>query len=391
MTTYAPHTSTEAIARAQSWVGKSYPVGWCQKWVVAEIFGTGAVGDWDGDGAADAEDGWKKAVRNGKVVTAAQIPDINKIPAGLACYWTGGRGDYGHAAVTAGNGFIYSTDLPTSGKVGKVPLTAPRTQWGLTFLGYVLVEGNGYTLTDPPGTTPAPGTVTVFDICAWNIARPRWYTPWSGRAAEVARELNDEASVYCFQELFDAAPIATVKAALPRCEQFSGPAGLESFFDVSPDKWAEEQRQNLFSGVANRWAQRFQLRRIQTGQRVVFYNVHAPIKAEGDTAKARYGAWLAGKVKVETLPVVIAGDFNAPSDAYSPKKEIRALGYVGFKEQTAVVNESTKEFMPKSQDLCDIRTRPVGPADVTGGLVDLSTNSLESDHRRIEATVTVTA
>lgn len=108
MTTYAPHTQTEAIARARGWVGRSYPVGWCQKWVVAEIFGTGAVGDWDGDGAADAEDGWKKAVRNGKVVTAANIPDINAIPAGLSCYWTGGRGDYGHAAVTAGGGMIYS-------------------------------------------------------------------------------------------------------------------------------------------------------------------------------------------------------------------------------------------------------------------------------------------
>lgn len=391
MTVYAPHTSSEAIVRAQGWVGRSYPMGWCQKWTATEIFGTGGVGDWDGDGAADAEDGWKKAVRNGKVVTAAQISDINQIPAGLSCYWTGGRGDYGHAAVTAGGGFIYSTDLPTSGKVGKVPLTAPRTQWGLTFLGYVLVEGNGYTLTDPPGSVPAPGTRTVWDHCEWNIARERWYTPWVNRAAEVARELHDEASTYSFQELFDSAPIATVKRALPECDQFSGPAGLEFFYDRN--KWVMVFAKNHYSGIANRWAQEVTLKRIATGQLVTFWNVHAPIKAEGDTAKARYGEWLAGKIRLATNPVVIPGDFNAPSDAYPPKSNLRSLGYIGFKEQVAVVGESTKEFIPKNQDLCDIRTRPTGTndADVTSGLVDLSTNSLESDHRRLEARITVTA
>lgn len=251
---------------------------------------------------------------------------------------------------------------------------------------------NGNDIVDPAvvynytGTT-LPSAPTVFDICAWNIARPRWYTPWAGRAAEVARELNDEASVYCFQELFESGPIATVKAALPECDQFSGPAGLEFFYDRA--KWVRVAATNHYSGIANRWAQEVTLKRVATGRVVTFFNVHAPIKAEGDTAKARYGAWLAGKVKTVTNPVVIAGDLNTSSDAYSPKKELRAIGYIGYKEQAAIVNESTGEAIPSGKDYCDIRTNPAGPADVTGGQVDLSTNSVESDHRRIEARVTV--
>lgn len=389
MTVYAPHTSTDAVARAQGWVGDAYPMGWCQRWVVAEIFGTGGVGDWDHDGAADAEDGWRQA--NAKV-SAAQITSLDRVPAGVACYWTGGAHDYGHAAVSAGNGYIYSTDLPYTGKVGKVPITTPHTKWGLTFAGYATVM-NGFTITDRPVTTPSPGTVTTFDICEWNIARPRWYTPWAGRAAEIARELKDEASVYCFQELFENEQIATVKAALPKCQQFTGPAGLEFFFDASPDRWLKTYSKNHYSGIANRWAQEVTLRRIQTGQLVTFFNVHAPINAEGSTAKAQYGQWLAGKVKAVTNPVVVAGDFNTSTDANSPKKELRALGYIGFKEQVAVVNEGTKEFIPKGQDLADIRTHPSGTndADVASGLVDLSTNTVESDHRRIEAQVRVTA
>jgi hypothetical protein len=230
----------------------------------------------------------------------------------------------------------------------------------------------------------APNQPTVFDVCVWNIARPRWYTPWRGRAAEIARELNDEASVYCFQELFEAEQIVSVKAALPRCQQFTGPAGLEFFFDS--DKWAYVSGANLYSGIARRYAQKVTLRRISTGKLVDFFNIHAPIEAEGDTAKERYGAWLAGHVRAASNPVVIAGDFNS-SEGYSPKREVRALGYIGYKEQAAITNEATKEFMPSGKDLCDIRTRPAGPADIVGGEVDVSTNSLESDHRRIEARV----
>lgn len=150
MPKYAPRTSTAAIAKAKEWVGKSYPAGWCQKWVVAEIFGTGGVGDFDGDRAADAEDGWKAAAARGRVVKASEIGSYDDIPAGVALYWAGGSRDNGHAAVSAGDGYTYSTDLPTSGRVGRVKISEIARRWGMLFLGYVTVTGNGYTLTDKP-------------------------------------------------------------------------------------------------------------------------------------------------------------------------------------------------------------------------------------------------
>ena len=150
----APYAGQSAVDRALGWVGKSYGVGWCQKFT-NEIFQTGSVGDWDADGAADAEDGWKKAVAKGKVVRAADIHSLKDIPAAVMLYWTGGSSDHGHAAVGVGGGKMVSTDLPTSGRVGKVPIGMAHDRWGLTFMGFVTTEGNGYDLGSfMPGKLP---------------------------------------------------------------------------------------------------------------------------------------------------------------------------------------------------------------------------------------------
>lgn len=137
-----------ALAVAKSWVGRTYPHGWCQKWVVTEVFASGGVGDWDGDRAADAEDGWKAAKK--KVAT----PDPAKVPAGLPIYFIGGSRDNGHAAVSAGNGMMYSTDRPNVGRVGHVPIKSVEKPWGVKFVGYVTTDGNGHNLLDAPKPKP---------------------------------------------------------------------------------------------------------------------------------------------------------------------------------------------------------------------------------------------
>lgn len=142
---WAPYRGAAAVQRALDMVGKGYGAGWCQKFT-NEIFQTGAVGDYDGDGAADAVDGWRKAQDRGKVVPADKIGKLSSIPAGVMLYWSGGSRGYGHAAVSVGGGNMVSTDLPTAGVVGKVPIGMAAQRWGLTFLGYVTVEGNGHTL-----------------------------------------------------------------------------------------------------------------------------------------------------------------------------------------------------------------------------------------------------
>ena len=253
---------------------------------------------------------------------------------------------------------------------------------------------NSHDIVDPKiiynyrgSSTPSVTPALVFPVCVWNIARPRWYTPWSsGRAAEVQREIRNEAKVYMFQELFEENVIATVAAALPNCARVAGRAGLEFFFDKTMFKLVSSE--NHYSGIAHRWAQEVELEDRATGIRVSFLNVHAPIKAEGATAKARYGRWLQGLEAKTRYKTIIGGDTNAPSDEYSPKKELRAIGYLSYKDQAAITNESTREFIPKRQDLCDIRTRY---GRVKDGEVDVSTNELESDHRRIEATVVIAA
>lgn len=149
-TKYAPGLSGVGTRRrATDWVGKLFKPGWCLYWCLVYVFKVPGVGDYDGDGSADAEDYWKKAKKLGKVVYASAIGKLDDIPPGVLLMWTGGSHDHGHAAFSLGGGRMVSTDLPTYGKVGICDIELPHTRWGHTFVGYVLVDGNGFTLTRP--------------------------------------------------------------------------------------------------------------------------------------------------------------------------------------------------------------------------------------------------
>lgn len=124
--------------------------------IVARI---GAKGDYDGDGAADAVDGWKKAKARGGVVEARHIANLNTIPAGTIAYWSGGSHGYGHAAITSGGGNIVSTDAPTWGQIGEVHIDWIARYWGngLRFLGYITNDGDGHQMVDGKHlATPTP-------------------------------------------------------------------------------------------------------------------------------------------------------------------------------------------------------------------------------------------
>lgn len=143
-TIYAPGTSGKGTReRAKAWVGKGFSPGWCLYWCLTEVFLVPGLGDYDHDGAADAEDYWKAALKRGKVV---QTSDPKNIPAGVIIMWTGGSGDHGHAAYSLGNGEMISTDLETRGKVGRVAVDRARAKWGLKLVGYITVDANGFTL-----------------------------------------------------------------------------------------------------------------------------------------------------------------------------------------------------------------------------------------------------
>lgn len=152
----APYAGTQAVARALRDIGLTHfrpgeggagqtIIGRCQRWT-NQTFATGAVGDYDGDGDADAVDGWKKAAANGRVVPASKINNYADIPAAVMLFWSGGSKGYGHAAVGIGSGQMISTDLPERGKVGRCPIALCEQKWGHKFLGYATVDGNGYDL-----------------------------------------------------------------------------------------------------------------------------------------------------------------------------------------------------------------------------------------------------
>jgi len=166
-TLYAPGTSGIGTReRAKAWIGKRFAPGWCLYWCLTQVFKVPGLGDYDHDGAADAEDYWKAAKKRGKVL---ETSDPKRIPAGVLIMWTGGRNDHGHAAYSLGDGEMVSTDLPTRGMIGRVPIDMAREKWGLKLVGYVLVDGNGFTLTRSDNTT----WITTADVNLRNTPSTR--------------------------------------------------------------------------------------------------------------------------------------------------------------------------------------------------------------------------
>lgn len=142
---YAREQAVQRASREQSNTPDT-----CQLWT-RTMFGATSVGDRDGDGDADAVDGWKSEPER------FRHTDRNP-PAGTPVAWGGGSRGYGHRAVSLGkiNGVVMvrSTDAPTRGRVGTVPLDWFERNWGLHYLGWSeTISGQMIPFAEP---TPAP-------------------------------------------------------------------------------------------------------------------------------------------------------------------------------------------------------------------------------------------
>lgn len=140
----APYDRAQAIARALA--SKTNVPNTCQLWT-RTMFGAPSAGDYDGDGASDAEDGWKMEPAKFK------HPGDRNPPAGVPVSYGGGSADNGHRAISLGGGMIRSTDAGGWGKVATVPLDWPERAWGLTYLGWS-DTCDGWLIPEPPAPKP---------------------------------------------------------------------------------------------------------------------------------------------------------------------------------------------------------------------------------------------
>lgn len=119
-----------------------------------------SVGDYDGDGRADAEDGWKSEP------ASARHTSRTGIPRGLPVSFLGGRNDDGHRALSLGNGRFRSTDWDTvnqrykAGVVGTAySLEALERGMGVTYAGWSTTIGGKEIPSPPP---PKPTRLELF-------------------------------------------------------------------------------------------------------------------------------------------------------------------------------------------------------------------------------------
>lgn len=112
---------------------------------VRTAFGRPSIGDYDGDGSADAEDMWKRAEHKHYETDPAAIPR------GVPVWWSGGSADNWHIAFSRGMGTatVWGTDLVRDGQVDVYPIAAVTRTWGMPLVGWA-EDLNGARVWTPP-------------------------------------------------------------------------------------------------------------------------------------------------------------------------------------------------------------------------------------------------
>lgn len=183
----APYDRDDAVIRALA--AKNNVPNTCQLWTRL-VFGVPSVGDVDGDGASDAEDGWKSEPAKYK------HPGDRHPPAGVPVSYGGGSHDNGHRAVSLGGGMIRSTDAAGWGHVGTVPLDWPEKTWGLVYLGWS-DTCDGWLIPEPPAPKPPKPKPLSREQKARVIrrearaARKASHPGWAARLARWAKQIGN--------------------------------------------------------------------------------------------------------------------------------------------------------------------------------------------------------
>lgn len=97
------------------------------------------------DGTPDAATAWLRA----KAKHAAPA-DLATIPRGAVLFWTGGTHGFGHVAIAAGHGMMWSTDIRRPGYFDLVPIADVARLWRLTFVGWAEDVDGAHVFTPRP-------------------------------------------------------------------------------------------------------------------------------------------------------------------------------------------------------------------------------------------------
>jgi hypothetical protein len=89
-------------------------------------------------------------------------------PAGVPVWWTGGSRGFGHVAISAGGGFVISTDTGGRGRVGRTSIAHITNAWGQTYRGWTedINKVRVYRPSGPPGAAPAKQMSPALDASA---------------------------------------------------------------------------------------------------------------------------------------------------------------------------------------------------------------------------------
>ena len=155
-------TALEAVAVARA--KKTNVPGSCQA-TVRSYYQALSVGDFDGDGAADAEDGWKSEPES-----ARRFDKTGRV--GYPASFLGGRLDNGHRAIFVAPGIVRSTDFNgltkryDPGTMGNG--TVDEVARAMTAPGHTPVTYAGWSLTIDGQQIPA-GTKPTVLTKGWRV------------------------------------------------------------------------------------------------------------------------------------------------------------------------------------------------------------------------------
>ena len=187
-------TRSEAAKRAEAST-RNVP-GTCQLWTRTQ-YDAPSAGDRNGDGDADAVDGWQSEP------AAARHPGDRNPPRGVPVAFSGGSRGYGHRAISLGDGKIRSTDMTAigykAGTVGTTTIAQIERSMGVTYLGWSeTITGLPIVddLTPKPNPRPKPIPVSRRAKAIRRLARrarKNGRARWAARLDRWAQRLEAKA------------------------------------------------------------------------------------------------------------------------------------------------------------------------------------------------------